>query len=314
MCGSPGRTRRPTRRASDTAPNRAEAYESAVGCRAPHRHVVHESRTRHRHEHPRFARPKSCAAPRPGMTPGVNVARVADVLGAATTTVFRPAGLPGRRSRSCWSPKACSTTGSDWRNHPGEFHHQRFEHRSAVPFRAARAGAHAGRTNRVPAATASSRGTRGDRGGQRQPAPRGATGLLPAGGQRVRRTGRDVRAGHLRGGLRNVTSGVYLLKPSVRELRECVGRELLTEEENSSAPHANSSSAAPPNACWCPWCRWRTTGHPQQCAPVRPAHVHSVSGVGAGDAMVAGVAVGLTRGWRLTEAVRLGWPPGPRCC
>jgi 6-phosphofructokinase 2 len=34
------------------------------------------------------------------------------------------------------------------------------------------------------------------------------------------------------------------------------------------------------------------------------------SGVGAGDAMVAGVAVGLTRGWPLTEAVRLGVAAG----
>jgi hypothetical protein len=34
------------------------------------------------------------------------------------------------------------------------------------------------------------------------------------------------------------------------------------------------------------------------------------SSVGAGDAMVAGVAVGLTRGWALSEAVRLGIAAG----
>ena len=34
------------------------------------------------------------------------------------------------------------------------------------------------------------------------------------------------------------------------------------------------------------------------------------SGVGAGDAMVAGVAVGLTSGWPLTKAVRLGIAAG----
>jgi 6-phosphofructokinase 2 len=34
--------------------------------------------------------------------------------------------------------------------------------------------------------------------------------------------------------------------------------------------------------------------------------VEVVSGVGAGDAMVAGIAVALTRGWSLTDAVRYG--------
>ena len=34
------------------------------------------------------------------------------------------------------------------------------------------------------------------------------------------------------------------------------------------------------------------------------------SGVGAGDAMVAGIVVGLTRGWPLTKAVRLGSAAG----
>ena len=34
------------------------------------------------------------------------------------------------------------------------------------------------------------------------------------------------------------------------------------------------------------------------------------SGVGAGDAMVAGITVGLTRGWPLTKAVRLGIAAG----
>jgi 6-phosphofructokinase 2 len=38
--------------------------------------------------------------------------------------------------------------------------------------------------------------------------------------------------------------------------------------------------------------------------------VPSGSGAGAGDAMVAGITVGLSRGWRLDKAVRLGLAAG----
>ncbi len=39
------------------------------------------------------------------------------------------------------------------------------------------------------------------------------------------------------GGLQHISSGVFLLKASVRELRECVGSELLTEPEQLAAAH-----------------------------------------------------------------------------
>ena len=44
-------------------------------------------------------------------------------------------------------------------------------------------------------------------------------------------------------GLRHISSGVFLLKPSVRELRECVERDLISESEQSLR-RTNSSSAA----------------------------------------------------------------------
>ena len=112
------------------------------------------------------------------------------------------------------------------------------------------------------------------------------------------------------GGLRNVNSGVYLLKPSVRELRECVGRELLTEAEQLAAARELVERGAAECVLVSLGAQGALLVTRDSAHRFAPAHVHSVSGVGAGDAMVAGVAVGLTRGWTLTEAVRLGVATG----
>jgi 6-phosphofructokinase 2 len=112
------------------------------------------------------------------------------------------------------------------------------------------------------------------------------------------------------GGLTHIASGVFLLKPSVRELQEAVGRVLRTGSEQLSAAMelidcgvaryvlVSRGSAGAILAS-------RDGG--QLFAPVT---VPPGSGVGAGDAMVAGVAVGLIRGWPLTTAVRLGIAAG----
>jgi len=71
-----------------------------------------------------------------------------------------------------------------------------------------------------------------------------ASGSLPPGVpldyyQRVSDICRDVGSRLVldtsRGGLRHISSGVFLLKASVRELRECVGRPLVTESEQLAA-------------------------------------------------------------------------------
>ncbi|MDY6996570.1 MAG: 1-phosphofructokinase family hexose kinase [Actinomycetota bacterium] len=108
------------------------------------------------------------------------------------------------------------------------------------------------------------------------------------------------------GGLNHVTSGVYLIKPSVRELRECVGRALRTEADQAAAARELIDrgvaevvvvSLGPDGALLV-----TATGSERFGA----VPVHVVSGVGAGDAMVAGITVGLGRGWPLAEAVRYG--------
>ena len=112
------------------------------------------------------------------------------------------------------------------------------------------------------------------------------------------------------GGLQHVNSGVFLLKPSLRELRECVGRELVSEAEQIAAAQELIRRGS---------ARYVLVSLGSQGALLvsrdggkryAPVPVPPGSGVGAGDAMVAGVAVGLVRGWPLGEAVRLGVAAG----
>lgn len=112
------------------------------------------------------------------------------------------------------------------------------------------------------------------------------------------------------GGLKHVNAGVSLLKPSLRELRECVGGDLTTETEQLAAAHDLIHRGCADHVLVSLGARGallatRTGGH-----RFGPVEVPAGSGVGAGDAMVAGVAVGLTRGWPLTKAVRLGVAAG----
>lgn len=113
------------------------------------------------------------------------------------------------------------------------------------------------------------------------------------------------------GGLRRAGSGVFLLKPSVRELRECVDRALATEGEQVAAAQDIIARGTARHILVSVGARGAllvSADGAQRFAavPVPPGG----SGVGAGDAMVAGVAVGLIRGWPLERAVRLGVAAG----
>lgn len=112
------------------------------------------------------------------------------------------------------------------------------------------------------------------------------------------------------GGLTHVRSGVFLLKPSLRELRECTGQELKAEAAQVSAAEelidrgvARSvlvSLGADGALLVTPTGNWRFTA----------LRVPAGSGVGAGDAMVAATTVGLVRGWSMTDSVRYGIAAG----
>jgi 6-phosphofructokinase 2 len=112
------------------------------------------------------------------------------------------------------------------------------------------------------------------------------------------------------GGLQHVNSGVFLLKPSVRELRECVGRDLLTESEQIAAARELIGRGCAHYIVVSLGAQGALLVTPDSAHRFPPIPVPAGSGVGAGDAMVAGIAVGLTRGWPLTKAVRLGSAAG----
>jgi len=147
-----------------------------------------------------------------------------------------------------------------------------------------------------------------------------ASGSLPPGVpldyyQRVSDICRDVGSRLVldtsRGGLRHISSGVFLLKASVRELRECVGRPLVTESEQLAAAQALVENG-------CAQVVLVTLGSRGALLVTRQASqrfsavplLGGGSGVGAGDAMVGAITTGLSRGWPLVKSVRLGIAAG----
>jgi 6-phosphofructokinase 2 len=111
-------------------------------------------------------------------------------------------------------------------------------------------------------------------------------------------------------GLANLTSGAYLVKASLRELSDWAGHVLADEDEQLEAAGRLISRGCTQTILISrgadPALLVTPSGHERF-----PAYeVPTGSGVGAGDAMVAGVVVGLSRCWPTTEAVRFGMACG----
>jgi 6-phosphofructokinase 2 len=146
-----------------------------------------------------------------------------------------------------------------------------------------------------------------------------ASGSLPPGAplnfyQQVALICRDIGAQLVLdtsgGGLRHITSGVYLLKASVRELRECVGRELVTESEQVEAAHEIIDCGRAKLVVVSLGSDGALLATPQGSMRFPAIPMRALSGVGAGDAMVAAITVGLSRGWSQSESVRYGIAAG----
>jgi len=110
--------------------------------------------------------------------------------------------------------------------------------------------------------------------------------------------------------LRRMRSGVYLLKPSIRELRECVGRALRDEAEQADAARGLVTAGIAEVVVVSLGAEGAlvVSGHGAERLP--PIRVPVRSAVGAGDSMVAAIAFGLVQGLDLHGAVRLGMAAG----
>ncbi|KAA0079515.1 1-phosphofructokinase family hexose kinase [Mycolicibacterium sp. P9-64] len=107
-------------------------------------------------------------------------------------------------------------------------------------------------------------------------------------------------------GLAGVTHGAFVMKPSLRELREYVGRPLDTDADQVVAAQELIERGVTQAVVVSLGSAGALMVTSTACLRFSAIPVQAVSGVGAGDAMVAGITVGLSRAWPLSDSVRLG--------
>lgn len=112
------------------------------------------------------------------------------------------------------------------------------------------------------------------------------------------------------GGLRHITSGVFLLKPSIRELRDHFGRKLVSEADQLAAAYELIDSGGSQTVVVSLGSKGALLATAHGSQRFSPVPVRVISGVGAGDAMTAAITVGVTRGWSLSKSVRYGISTG----
>ena len=111
--------------------------------------------------------------------------------------------------------------------------------------------------------------------------------------------------------LQHLTGGnVFLLKPSIRELRECLGRELRDEAEQVAASRELIERGCAHNVLVSLGAQGALLVTADGAQRYPAVVVPPGSGVGAGDAMVAGIVCALSRGWPLSKSVRFGIAAG----
>lgn len=107
-----------------------------------------------------------------------------------------------------------------------------------------------------------------------------------------------------------VRAGVFLIKPSLRELRAFAGRDLAGEAEQEKAAAAIVASGGAEVVVVSLGAGGALVASSAGCERLRSPTVPVRSKVGAGDSMVAGIVLGLAREYSVRDAVRFGIAAG----
>jgi 6-phosphofructokinase 2 len=110
--------------------------------------------------------------------------------------------------------------------------------------------------------------------------------------------------------LKQADHGIYLLKPSLRELQDLAGREIGTSFEQECAAREVIEQGRSEIVVLSLGAEGALLVTAQECERFAAVPVEARSTVGAGDSMLAGIVLGLTRGLQLREAVRFGLAAG----
>ena len=110
--------------------------------------------------------------------------------------------------------------------------------------------------------------------------------------------------------LRQAGLGIYLLKPSLRELVDLIGREIRNERDEELAARQIIEQGRCEILVLSLGAQGALLVTAEESERFAPIPVEARSTVGAGDSMLAGIVLGLSRGLPLHGAVRFGMAAG----
>jgi 6-phosphofructokinase 2 len=110
--------------------------------------------------------------------------------------------------------------------------------------------------------------------------------------------------------LKKAGNGIHLLKPSLRELQDLTGHEVRTQCDQETAAQEVIRRGLSEIVVLSLGAQGALLVTAEGCERFAPIPVEAKSTVGAGDSMLAGILLGLTRGLALSEAVRFGMAAG----
>jgi 6-phosphofructokinase 2 len=110
--------------------------------------------------------------------------------------------------------------------------------------------------------------------------------------------------------LKQAGPDVYLLKPSLRELEYLIGREISSDRDEEAAARQVIAEDRAEIVVLSLGARGALLVNRQESERFPAISVEAHSTIGAGDSMLAGIVLGLTRGLSLPDSVRFGMAAG----